>query len=90
MPWDFFSLPWNDTSRFLSSDILRTEYGEDYNEDEYCKDDRIESNLSKTKKNPPKAVIFSDFCCTFAMSLMILLVLICSTKVSKKSDMAKS
>jgi hypothetical protein len=27
---------------------------------------------------------------TFAMSLMILLVLICSTKVSEKSDMAKS
>ena len=26
---------------------------------------------------------------TFAMSLMILLVLICSTKVSEKSDMAK-
>ena len=37
-----------------------------------------------------KALIFSDFCCTFAMSLMILLVLICSTKVSEKSDMAKS
>ena len=34
--------------------------------------------------------IFSDFCCIFAMSLMILLVLICSTKVSEKSDMAKS
>jgi len=31
-----------------------------------------------------------DYCCTFAMSLMILLVLICSTKVSEKSDMAKS
>ena len=29
-------------------------------------------------------------CVTFAMSLMILLVLICSTKVSEKSDMAKS
>ena len=28
--------------------------------------------------------------CTFAMSLMILLVLICSTKVSEKSDTAKS
>jgi len=37
--------------------------------------------LSKTKNIPPKAVIFSDFICTFAMSLMILLVLICSTKV---------
>ena len=53
--------------------------------------------LSKTKNIPPKAVIFSDFICTFAifictvaMSLMILLVLICSTKVSEKSDMAKS
>ena len=33
--------------------------------------DRMESNLSKTKNIPPKAVIFSDFCCTFAMSLMI-------------------
>ena len=53
-------------------------------------EDRIESNLSKTKNIPPKAVIFSDFCCTFAMSLMILLVLICSAKVSEKSDMAKS
>jgi hypothetical protein len=39
---------------------------------------------------PPKAVIFSDFLLTFAMSLMILLVLICSTKESEKSDMAKS
>ena len=47
-------------------------------------------NLSKTNNIPPKALIFSDFCCTFAMSLMILLVLICSTKVSEKSDMAKS
>ena len=47
-------------------------------------------NLSKTKNIPPKAVIFSDFCCTFAMSLMILFDLICSTKVSEKSDMAKS
>ena len=50
----------------------------------------VRSNLSKTKNIPPKALIFSDFCCTFAMSLMILLVLICSTKVSEKSDMAKS
>ena len=35
-------------------------------------------------------MIFSDFMLTFAMSLMILLVLICSTKVSEKSDMTKS
>jgi len=42
------------------------------------------------KNIPPKVLIFSDFYCTFAMSLMILLVLICSTKVSEKSDMAKS
>jgi hypothetical protein len=34
----------------------------------------LRSNMSKTKNIPPKAVIFSDFCCTFAMSLMILLV----------------
>ena len=39
---------------------------------------------------PPKAVIFSDFCCTFVISLMILLVFKRSTKVSEKSDMAKS
>ena len=39
---------------------------------------------------PPKAVIFSYFCCTFAMSLMILLVFKRSTKVNEKSDMAKS
>ena len=32
---------------------------------------RIESNLSKTKNIPPKAVIFSDFCCTFAISTMM-------------------
>ncbi len=37
-----------------------------------------------------QGVIFSDFMLTFAMPLMILLNLICSTKVSKKSDMAKS
>ena len=36
-------------------------------------EDRIRSNMSKTKNIPPKALIFSDFCCTFAMSLMILL-----------------
>ncbi len=50
-------------------------------------------NTVKSVQNeniPPKALIFSDFCCTFATSLMILLVLICSTKVSEKSDMAKS
>jgi len=46
--------------------------------------------MSKTKNIPPKGVILSDFMLTFAMSLMILLVLICSTKVSEKSDMAKS
>ena len=42
------------------------------------------------KKNPPKAVIFSDILLTFAMSLKNLLALICSTKISKISDMAKS
>jgi hypothetical protein len=34
-------------------------------------------------------LIFSDFLLTFAMPLMILLVFICSTKVSEKSDMAR-
>jgi len=38
----------------------------------------------------PKAVVFSEFMLTFAMSLMILLVLICSTKTSEISDMDKS
>ena len=41
-------------------------------------------------KIPPKGVIFSDFMLTFAMSLKNLLVLNCSTKVSEKSEMAKS
>ena len=44
----------------------------------------------QTKNIPPKVLFFSDFMLTFAMSLMILLVLICSTKVSEISDMAKS
>ena len=44
----------------------------------------------QNEKYSAKSADFSDFCCTFAMSLMILLVLICSTKVSEKSDMAKS
>jgi len=52
---------------------------------------RQEGTGFKDEENiPPKALIFSDFCCTFAMPLMILLVFICSTKVSEKSDMAKS
>ena len=42
------------------------------------------------EKYSTKSLIFSDFLLTFAMSLMILLVLICSTKVSEISDMAKS
>jgi len=50
----------------------------------------IKSMILMQKNIPPKAVISSDFCCIFAMSLMILLVLICSPKVSEKSDMAKS
>ena len=42
------------------------------------------------EKYSAKSGDFLDFCCTFATSLMILLVLFCSTKVSEKSDMAKS
>ena len=37
-----------------------------------------------------RLAILTLLICTFAMSLMILLVLNCSTKVSEKSDMAKS
>ena len=45
----------------------------------------------KKKKNPPKGVSFSDFICTFAMSCYDLrLFSNCNTKISEKSDMAKS
>jgi len=50
----------------------------------------MQSNLAKTKNIPPRAVIFSDFYRTFAMSLMNLLVLNCSTKISEIFVMAKS
>ena len=53
--------------------------------------DTKRENCSQTSNNPPKGVIISDFMLTFAMSLKIfLLVLKRSTKVSEKSDMAKS
>ena len=43
------------------------------------------------EKNPPKGVSFSDFICTFAMSCYDLrLFSNCNTKISEKSDMAKS
>ena len=45
---------------------------------------------SLTCNIPPKGVIFSDFICTFTTSLMILLVVKRITKVSEKSDIAKS
>ena len=44
---------------------------------------------SLTWNIPPKGVILSDFICTFATSLMILLVVKRRTKVSEKSGMAK-
>ena len=44
----------------------------------------------QNEKYSTKSGDFLRFCCTFAMSLMILLVLFCSTKVGEKSDMAKS
>ena len=53
-------------------------------------EERMPSNLSKMKNISPKMVFFSDFMLTFAMSLMILLILICSTIVSENSDMTKS
>ncbi|MGYP001777857562 len=37
---------------------------------------------------PPKGVSFSDFICTFAMSFGDFAILVCSTKVGEKSDMA--
>ena len=43
------------------------------------------------EKNPPKGVSFSDFICTFAMSYYDLRFFSnCNTKISEKSDMAKS
>ena len=39
---------------------------------------------------PPKGVSFSDFICTFAMSFGDFAILVCSTKVGEKSDMASS
>jgi hypothetical protein len=44
----------------------------------------------QNEKYSAKNADFSDFLLTFAMSLMILLVFKRSTKVSEKSDMAKS
>ena len=44
----------------------------------------------QNQKYSAKSGDYLRFLLTFAMSLMILLVLICSTKVSEKSDMAKS
>ncbi len=41
-------------------------------------------------KIPPKGVSFSDFICTFAMSFGDFAILVCSTKVGEKSDMASS
>lgn len=52
-------------------------------------EDRMLSNLSKTKNILPKAVVFSDFKFTFAKSL-ISVALICSTKVTEIFGMAKS
>jgi hypothetical protein len=50
----------------------------------------VTEKCSLTYIIPPKGLIFSDFMLTFAMPLMILLVFKRSTKVSEKSDMAKS
>jgi len=50
-------------------------------------------NTVKFVQNEKYSAISADFLgflLTFAMSLMILLVLICSTKVSEISDMTKS
>ncbi len=46
--------------------------------------------LLHDRKIPPKGVSFSDFICKFAMSFGAFAILVCSTKVGEKSDMAKS
>ena len=51
-------------------------------------DDNVESSCSMIGKIPPKGVSFSDFICTFAMSFGDFAILVCSTKVGEKSDMA--
>ena len=45
-------------------------------------------NCSMIGNIPPKGVSFSDFICTFAMSFGDFAILVCSTKVGEKSDMA--
>ena len=51
----------------------------------------MESNCSMIEKNPPKGVSFSDFICTFAMPCYdFRLFSNCNSKISEKSDTAKS
>ena len=53
-------------------------------------DPKRTSNCSMIGNIPPKGVSFSDFICTFAMSFGDFAILVCSTKVGEKSDMASS
>ena len=52
-------------------------------------DDNVESNCSMIENNPPKGVSLSDLICIFAMSI-VGFSFVCNTKISEKSDMAKS
>ena len=69
--------------RHNKMEIAKSQMGVDYRGQNMVK-------FVQNEKYSAKSGDFLRFCCTFAMSLMILLVLICSTKVSEKSDMAKS
>ena len=51
----------------------------------------MESNFSMIEKIPPKGVSFSNFICTFAAPCYdFRLFSNCNTKISEKSDTAKS
>ena len=59
--------------------------------DPYAPGESMESNCSMIEKIPPKGVSFSDFICTFAAPCYdFRLFSNCNTKISKKSDTAKS
>ena len=58
---------------------------------ESISDESIEPNCSAINNIPPKGVSFSDFICTFAMPCYdFRLFSNCNTKISEKSDTAKS
>ena len=52
--------------------------------------DKRASKCSMIENMPPKGVNFSDFMCSFAISVKKILIFFCDTKLSDSSDMAKS